>query len=58
MIAVVEELKGLSMIGRKTGNRMAARTVKALAQDATKASCLIDSKEIIPNPPILIGKEV
>ena len=56
LIGVVEELKRLSMIGRKTGNRNGSY-VKVLAHDATKASCLTGSKEIIPKLAILMGKE-
>ena len=52
----VEELKRLSMIGHKTG-KWNGISVKALAQDATKASCLTDSEVIIPKPAILMGKE-
>ena len=50
------ELKRMSMIGRKTGNRNDS-SVKLLAQDATKAGCLTDRKEIISKLPILMGKE-
>ena len=56
LIGEVEELKRLSIIDCKTGNRNGS-SVKALAQDATKAGCLIDSKGIIPKLPILMGKE-
>ena len=44
------------MIGRKTRNRNGS-PVKALAQDATKACYLTDSKEIIPKQPILMVKK-
>ena len=56
LIGEVEDLKRLSMTGRKTGNRNGS-SVKALAQDATKAGCLTDRKGIIPKPPILMAKE-
>ena len=56
LIGEAEELKRLSMIGRKTGNRN-GRSINVLAQDATKAGCLTDSKVIILKPPILMGKE-
>ena len=45
------------MIGHKMGNRNGSSVKKVLAQDATKAGCLTDSKGIILKPPILMGKE-
>ena len=56
LIGEVEELKRLSMIGRKT-EKWNDISVEVLAQDATKAGCLTDSEVIIPKPAILMGKE-
>ena len=56
LIGEVEELKRLSMICHKTGNQNGS-SVKALAQDTTKAGCLTDNKGIIPKLPILMDKE-
>ena len=56
LIGVVKEVKRLSMMGRKTGNQNGS-SVKALAQDATKAGCVTDSIGLILKLPILMGKE-